>query len=142
MSEEQGKLSENVGSVPELLPTSSADFTSLEQLNVRLRASDSLDEASRWLEIRGEIIRQNEMVKDGQLRRDQAIQDGNHRRSLERTQIILKVSLAVSALVIGTFLIMKGFIEQGLFILGAGLAPDVLKFVLLNRGQRGEDENI
>jgi hypothetical protein len=141
MSEEQGKLPENVGSVPELLPTSSANFTSLEQLDVRLRASDSLDEASRWLEIRGEMIRQNEMVKDGQLRRDQAIQDGNHRRSLERTQIILKVSLAVSALVIGTFLIMKGFIEQGLFILGAGLAPDVLKFVLLNRGQRGEDDN-
>jgi hypothetical protein len=55
MSEEQGKLPENVGAVPEFLPTSSADF-----------------------------------------------------RSLERTQIIPKVSLAVSALVIGTFLIMKG----------------------------------
>lgn len=134
MSEENGELVKT--SSPEFqLPSepSPDDATTLSQIEARLAKADSAQDAILWTQVRGEIIQQDKTRKDGE-----------HRRFLEKTQVLYDIGLSISALAIGTILVAKGFAYAGLLILGAGLkfAPDYLKEAFLRRGKgEGNEDN-
>lgn len=129
MSEENGELAKTSSS--EFQPQPLDNATTLSQIEARLAESASAQDAILWTQVRGEIIRQDETRKDG-----------DHRRSLEKTQLLYDISRSIGALVIGTILVANGFGYAGLFILGVGfkLAPDYLKAAFLRRG-KGEKED-
>ncbi len=111
----------------------SDDVTALLQVETRLAKANSAQDAILWTQMRGEIIRQNETRKDGE-----------HRRFLEKTQVLYDIGLSIGALAIGTILVAKGFAYAGLLVLGAGLklAPDYLKEAFLRRGKgEGNEDN-
>jgi hypothetical protein len=130
MPEGKSKLPEDPSSDPGQLFFPSADSNLLNQIEVRLGNANSADEARGWAKIRGEIIQQNEFIKDG-----------NQRRAVENTQVFFKLGLSLASITIGTVLILKGFVEQGLFILGVGLAPNLAKLILPSKGQGSENDS-
>lgn len=134
MSEEKGELTPKIETELESLPVSPLDVPLIAQLETRLVNANSPEDGLIWAQIRGEIISQ-----------DEAIKEGNHRRSLDKIQIFRRTGLSASALVIGTLLIMKGLTTVGMFILGAGLyelAPDLMRSSWPNKGKGVEDDNV
>jgi hypothetical protein len=120
MLEEKGELDKPPSlELPSSSDTSPKDFAPLEGIEERLAKANSSDEILIWTKVRGEIIRQNEFIKDGQ-----------HQRFLTRFSLIRRTALSVGAITIGVGLIIGGFSGLGVLILGATfyeLAPDNLK---------------
>jgi hypothetical protein len=85
----------------------------------RLTQANDLREIALWIQIRGEILRQNEEALDRRAARQ---------RQVERARAeIAKGFLAVS---LGVYLIQSGYWIPGFLCLGAGLyslAPDYVK---------------
>ncbi|NOT58984.1 MAG: hypothetical protein HOP19_02040 [Acidobacteria bacterium] len=69
--------------------------------------------------VRGEIIRQNETVVTN-----------NHKRNLEKAELVSKYGLSVLSLFTGAFLVYSGIIWAGLLIVGAGLYNIAPKYVM------------
>ena len=116
--------------------TSMADRarTSAPQLiDERLASSTDLRELVVLTQIRGELVRQEE-----------AQSDGEHRRSLERLQLYYKLIAAPVAFGTGVaFVALTPLVGVGLFLIGAGLAafaPDYVRMVLRNKGDREGDQ--
>jgi hypothetical protein len=109
---------------------SQQDVPVLTQIERRLVEANSPQEILLWTQVRGEILRQDDILK-GQ----------EHQRKLERLQVLFKMGLSIVAVITGTTLVVNGFPYAGLFILGAGLyglAPDYVKDVFR---RREENEN-
>jgi hypothetical protein len=128
MSEDKGELAKNSSSeeqpISNIPPDESTDLARIEE---RLLNANSSQEVILWTQVRGEIIRQNEIVKDGE-----------QRRFLKKVQVARRIGLSVGALTIGTVLVTSGLTAPGLFVLGAGLyelAPEFIKEVFLDRGK-------
>lgn len=109
---------------------SQQDVPVLTQIERRLVEANSHQEILLWTQVRGEILRQDDILK-GQ----------EHQRKLERLQVLFKMGLSIVAVITGTTLVVNGFPYAGLFVLGAGLyglAPDYVKDVFR---RREENEN-
>lgn len=132
MSEDKGELTKNSPSELQTASDTPPDpSTALSRVEERLAKATTPEEVVLWTRIRGEIVRQNEIIKNGE-----------QRRFLEKIQIVRKLGLSVGALTIGTVLISSGLIYPGLLILGAGLydlAPDLLKEAL--GGGKGKNDS-
>lgn len=131
MSEKQGELDKTLPLVPS--PSDTSKNTTLAQIEERLANATTPEEITLWTQVRGEIIKQNEIIKDNK-----------QRRSLEKIQIIRQTSLFGIALTIGVGLIISDLTVPGLFVLGAALyelAPDYLKNLTLREGSVEEHEN-
>jgi hypothetical protein len=112
------------------VPVSQPDAPILPQIERRLVEADSPQEILLWTQVRGEILRQDDLLKDQE-----------HRRKLERIQVLFKMGLSIVAVMTGTTLVVGGFPYAGLFVLGAGLyglAPDYVKNLFQ---RREESEN-
>ena len=102
----------------------------LTQIERRSVEANSPQEILLWTQVRGEILRQDDILK-GQ----------EHQRKVERLQVIFKMGLSIVAIITGTTLVVSEFPYAGLFVLGAGLyglAPDYVKDVFR---RREENEN-
>lgn len=91
----------------------------LPAVEERLVKANSPQEIILWTQVRGEIIRQDNILKNQE-----------HRQYLERIQVRFKMVLSIIAVLTGAGLIVGGFPYAGLFVLGAGLyelAPDYVK---------------
>ncbi len=100
-------------------PEKYVEKTLLSSLEQRLVDSKSPQETILWTQVRGEIIRQNEESEEQ-----------NHRRLLEKIQLIFKMGFSIITFIVGTLLVLNGFSFVGLFMIGAGLyglAPDFVK---------------
>jgi uncharacterized membrane protein len=133
MSEDKGELDK----MPAQLPSPSDTFldkkTTLTRIDERLAKATSSEEIALWTRVRGEIIRQNESVKNSE-----------HKRSLEKIQIIRKTSISGIAITIGVGLIISGLIGLGVLILAAAfyeIAPDYLKNVFPRKSRAEENES-
>ncbi|NJP21645.1 MAG: hypothetical protein HC763_24540 [Hydrococcus sp. CRU_1_1] len=108
MSEEKGELDKS--SPSETPSPSDAAFDeniTLAKIEERLVQATSPEEIDLWMWVRGEIIRQNEVIKDNK-----------HQRSLEKLRIIRKTSLSGVAITIGIGFVISGLNIPGLLILG------------------------
>ena len=102
----------------------------MTQIERRLVEANSPQEILLWTQVRGEILRQNDILKEQE-----------HQRKLEGLQVIFKMGLFIVAVITGTTLVVSGFPYAGLFVLGTGLyglAPDYVKDVFR---RREENEN-
>jgi len=111
------------------IPTGQRDLPVLAAVEERLVKANSPQEILLWTQVRGEIQRQDDLLKEQE-----------HRRKLERIQIIFKMGLSMVAVVTGAGLAVGGFQYAGLFVLGAGLyglAPDYVKDFF--RGREGRE---
>lgn len=102
----------------------------LSRVEERLAKATSPEDVVLWTQVRAELLRQNEMTKEGE-----------HRRTLEKIQVARKVGLSGVALSIGTVLVITGLTYP--LILGVGLydlAPDLLKEALGGRGKGGKND--
>lgn len=126
MSEEKGELDKPLSSeLPSFSDTPPKEFAPLERIEERLANANSPDEILLWTKVRGEIIRQNEFIKDGQ-----------YQRFLRRFSLIRKTALSVIAITIGIGLIIGGSSVLGASILGVvfyELVPDYLKNVVSSK---------
>jgi hypothetical protein len=108
MSEDKGELDKSSPSEkPSPSDTSFDEKLTLAKIEERLVEATSPEEIDLWMRIRGKIIKQNELVKNSQ-----------HQRSLEKIQIIRKISLSGIAITIGIGFVISGLNIPGLFILG------------------------
>ena len=92
------------------VPTGQRDLPLLPAVEDRLVKASSPQEILLWTQVRGEIHRQDNFLKE---------QD--HRRKLERMQVLFKMGLSIVAVVRGAGLVVGGFPYAGLFVPGAGL---------------------
>lgn len=143
MSEDKGELDKTS---PSQLPSPSDTFldkeTTLERIEERLAKATSPEEIVLWTRIRGEIIRQNEIINEGKHRRSLQIKNNQHQRSLEKIQVIRKTVLAGGAVTIGIGLIISGFTVSGIFVLGVGfneLAPGYMKNIFSKKNNNEEN---
>jgi hypothetical protein len=100
--------------VPE--PESELPLPAIEERVVR---ASTPEEAIFWTQVRGELLRQNNLEKEHE-----------HRRRLESLQIQFKIGFSIGAVLGGVGLTALGFSYIGLFLLGAGLygvVPDYVK---------------
>ena len=110
---------------PIQVPTGQRDLPLLPAVEERLVKAGSPQEILLWTQVRGEIQRQDDFLKEQE-----------HRRTLERIQVLFKMGLSMVAVVTGAGLVIEGFPYAGLFFLGAGLyglAPDYVKGVFRRR---------
>jgi hypothetical protein len=120
MPEEQGDIVPVSSS--ELSPSSGTNSdpnTILAKVEERLATANTPEEIVLWTQIRGEIIRQDELRKDAE-----------QKRTIETIEVVSQKGLTAAALGIGVGLIIIGIPEIGLLVLGAGLyklAPDFVK---------------
>lgn len=133
MSEEKDEITKITPS--ELQPDQTAldNAPLISQIESRLVKAQSNQEAILWTQIRGEVIRQNEIV-----------QDGHHRRFLNKFQVFRRTALSLAALTIGLLLVNRGFLTIGMFILGVGLyelAPGFIKMVWPTKDKGGNDDS-
>lgn len=122
MSEEKGELDKSLSSELPSSDTPLKEFAPLERIEERLANANSPDEILLWTKIRGEIIRQNEFIKDGQ-----------YQRFLRRFSLIRKTAFSVIAITIGIGLIIGGSSGLGASILGVvfyELVPNYLTNVV------------
>lgn len=132
MSEAEGKL-EQISA--QLQPTSDTPVnktTALLQVEERIAKANSPQEALFWTQIRGELIKQNEIIKEGK-----------QKRLIQNVQIWRRISVSVAALTIGLVFFSIGSIEAGLLVIGVFLyeiVPDLVKEAFLGRGKgKGDD---
>jgi ABC-type transport system involved in Fe-S cluster assembly fused permease/ATPase subunit len=114
MSEKPEELAITLSSSPNLATKNSRNLTQTIALIEELLAqSDSPNEALDWARVREVILRQNEEVKEE-----------NHRRFLEKSQFIYKISFSGAAFVVGIVLFICGY-KDAVYLIGAGLIPIV-----------------
>lgn len=121
MSEEKGELDRSSSENPSPSDISFDENITLVKIEERLIKATSPEEIALWMQVREEIIRQNELVKDCK-----------HQRSLEMIQIIRKTSLSGIAITIGIVFVGIGLRIPGLLILGVAfyeLASNPIKTV-------------
>ncbi|AFY88231.1 MULTISPECIES: hypothetical protein [Chroococcidiopsis] len=130
MSEEEG-LEKTSAQLPSA-SDASAEPTALSQVEQRIAKANSPQEALFWTQIRGEIIKQNEVIKEGK-----------QGRFIQNIQIWRRIGVSVAALTIGLVLFINGSTEAGLLVLGAflyELAPDLVKETFSGRDKGKEDD--
>jgi hypothetical protein len=134
MSEEKGELDKSSPSEkPSPSDTSFDEKIALAKIEERLAKATSPEEIALWTRVRGEIIRQNEFIKDNK-----------HQRSLDKIQIIRKTSLSGIAVTIGSGLIISGSTGLGMLILAVAfyeIAPDYIKNLFLKKTNAEENED-
>lgn len=91
----------------------------LLRIEERLAQAVSPQEAVPWVQIRGEILRQDDQ-RDGQ----------RHNRSSDRIRQLTKSGLTVLATVAGIVLVVESHFIAGMFTLGAGLYTIASPFVM------------
>lgn len=132
MSEKKGELDKSsFSALPSSSDTHLPQFKPLQRIEDRLTQAKSPEDIKLWTQVRGDIIKQDEYVKNGK-----------HQRSIEIMQVIRKTSLSGIAIIIGVGLIIKGLTLPGLFILGTGfyeLALDYVKNIIPQ--QRNKEDN-
>jgi len=115
---------------PITVPEGQRGFPFLSQIEKRVVEANSAQEILLWTQVRGEIQRQ-----------DNFLIEQEHRRTLEKRQLLFKIGLSIGAVMVGTSLVVGGFSYVGLFVLGAGLyglAPDYVKG-FFRRRETGEN---
>jgi len=120
-------------SAPESHRSTSSDLaTARESVESRLAKADSPQEALQWVEVRGQLLQQNEKSKDEE-----------QRRFLERVRVPYNLGLSTGSFVVSIIFVIKGFYQVGFFILGAGLytiAPEYIKmFLTKEKGKKDEE---
>ena len=103
----------------------------LAAVEERLVNANSPQDVILWTQVRGEILRQDNILKDQE-----------HRRRLERIQVQFKMGLSIATVLAGAGLVVGGFQGAGLFVLGAGLyglAPDYVKGFFRRREESEND---
>jgi hypothetical protein len=114
-------MGESKPGVPNQLVKKQASVDILDSVAERLAQASSPRDVILWTQVRGELLRQNEEVKD---RKQQ--------RQLESIQLYGKLLLSMVAIVVGVLLLKWDYGVAGLFSLGVGLfwlAPDLVKAV-------------
>lgn len=94
--------------------------TVLDAVDVRI-ASGLPSEAIQWLQVRREIVDQNEFVTDRA-----------HLRTMQKVNAFATIGLSIIALVVGIILVLKGSQWPGYVCIGAGLyciAPKLIEKV-------------
>ena len=105
-------------------------LNALSQVDRRI-VEASAEEALKWLEVRGEILKQNESTRDRE-----------HIRRMEAWAISGKIALSAGAIASGVGLAFGGFGSPAFICLGAGLyglAPEFIN-ALLRRRKGGGNE--
>lgn len=106
--------------------------TALLQVEERIAKANSPQEALVWTQIRGELIKQNEIIKEGK-----------QKRLIQNVQIWQRISVSVAALTIGLVFFSIGSTEAGLLVIGVflyELVPDLTKEAFLGGGKgKGDD---
>jgi len=132
MSEDEGKLEKTSAQFQPASDTPADKATALSQVEERIAKANSPQEAWLWAQIRGELIKQNEIIKEAK-----------QKRLIQNVQIWRRIGVSVAALTIGLVLFSNGSTEAGLLVLGAflyELAPDLVKEAFLGRGKgKGDD---
>lgn len=126
MSEEEGLEKTSASDTP------AARTTALAKIEERIAQANSSQEALFWTQIRGEIIKQNEIIKEGR-----------QRRLIQNVQIWRRICVSIAALTLGLVLFSTGSTEAGLLILGVflyELAPNLVKEAFLGRGKGKEHD--
>ena len=125
MSEDEGKLEKTSAELSSASVTPASKAIALSQVEERIAKANSPQEALFWTQIRGEIIQQNETIKEGK-----------HKRLIQNVQIWQRIGVSVAALTIGLVLFSNGSTEAGLLVLGVflyELVPDLVKKAFLGR---------
>jgi hypothetical protein len=134
MSEDKGELDKlSLSEKPSPSDTFFDENLTLAKIEERLIKATSPEDIALWTQIRGEIIRQNELIKDNK-----------HQRSLEKIQIIRKTSLSGIIITIGTGLFLSGLTFPGLLIVMVTfyeIAPDYIKNLVLKTNNSEDNEN-
>jgi hypothetical protein len=108
MSEDKGELDKySPSEKPSPSDVSFDENLTLVKIEERLVQATSPEEITLWMQVREEIIRQNELVKDSK-----------HQRSLDKIQIIRKTSLSGIAITIGIVFVGIGLKVSGFVLLG------------------------
>jgi hypothetical protein len=108
MSEDKGELDKSSSSEnPSPSDVSFNKNLTLVKIEERLVQATSPEEISLWMQVRREIIEQNEIINDNK-----------HQRFLETIRIIRKTSLSGIAITIGIVFVSSGLRIPGLLILG------------------------
>ncbi|MGB7439510.1 MAG: hypothetical protein WA919_00450 [Coleofasciculaceae cyanobacterium] len=76
-----------------------------------LKKANSPQEALNWVEIRQEVLRQNEYVKEE-----------NHQRILEKTRLIYGIAFSATVCITGLVLFICQY-ENSLYLIAVGLLP-------------------
>jgi hypothetical protein len=112
MQEKPDELAITLSSSPNLRDRNPRNLTKTISLVEELLAkSDSPNEALDWARVREVILRQNEEVKEE-----------NHRRFLEKSQFIYKISFSGVAFLVGIVLFICGY-ENAVYLICAGFVP-------------------
>lgn len=115
MSEKPEELAITLSSSPNLPIKNPRNLTkSISSVEELLAKSNSPNEALDWARVREVILRQNEEIKQE-----------NHRRFLEKSQFIYKISFSGVAFIVGIILFICGY-KDAVYLIGAGLIPIVL----------------
>lgn len=110
------------------------EISILSSIEERIIHADNPQDIVLWTQVRGEIMRQDEEVKNQE-----------HQRSSEKRQVRYKMVFSVSAFVVGIGMLIGGLTYPGLFISGAGLfgfVPDYVRAILKlfrEKGRGGEN---
>ena len=118
MSEDKGQP-EKISTELSASDTPANKTTTLSQVEERLSQANSPQEALFWIQIRGELIKQNEII-----------QEGDRRRFVQQIQLWRRIGVSVAALTIGLVFFSIGSTEAGLLVIGVflyELAPDLNK---------------
>ncbi len=112
MSENPEELAITLSSSPNLATKNPRNPSQTISLDEELLAqSDSPNEALDWARVREVILRQNQEVKEE-----------NHRRFLEKSQFIYKISFSGAAFVVGIVLFICGY-KDAVYLIGVGFIP-------------------
>ncbi|MBE9017567.1 hypothetical protein C7Y66_24295 [Chroococcidiopsis sp. CCALA 051] len=132
MSEAEGKLEQISAQLQPASDTPINKTTALLQVEERIAKANSPQEALVWTQIRGELIKQNEIIKEGK-----------QKRLIQNVQIWRRISVSIAALTIGLVFFSIGSTEAGLLVIGVflyELVPDLAKEAFLGRGKgKGDD---
>jgi len=124
---------------PQNEPTSPTQGTSeevsiLSSIEDRLIQADNPQDIVLWTQVRNEIKRQDEESKNQE-----------HRRFLEKSEVLYKMGFSVGAFAVGIGLLISNLTYPGFFVLGAGLSGFVPEYVKIffrifkEKGKGGEN---
>lgn len=144
MAEEQRGGPIEISREPERLPV-------LRDIEERLSRVGSPDEALKWGQVREQIQRQDNFIRErevmGQLalqRHRDMLKEAEHRRFLEKAQVLSGIGVPIALVATGVGLMVAGIEVAGGFILGTGLftiAPEFVRAFLPRRSRRSRGEN-
>lgn len=131
MSEDEGKLEKTSAELSSASVTPANKAIALSQVEERIAKANSPQEALFWTQIRGEIVKQNEII-----------QAGDRRRFIQQIEIWRRIGVSVAALTIGLVFFSIGSTEAGLLVIGVflyELATDLNKEAFVGRGTEKDD---